>query len=345
MRCCIRWLPIIPRHAGALGRTASTAALEHVVSDHLRAGYHVRRPTLDDAPGVQALLAAVEIAETGNPGSISLDDLLGIWQRIDLARDAWLVVAPEGQLAGYGYARRLQFVRNAVEAYVHPAHTGQGIGITLLRLAEAWAREAVLLAPRGAEVFVTNWIPARNLAACDLLQREGYQAVRYFRRMGIALAATSPASWPTGLTVYSAADIGDLRPFFEITEECMADHWDHVAVPFESWVARRTRARFDPGLWFLAMEGETPAGAVLCRSSAGGGWVDTLVVRRAYRQQGRGSALLALAFRTLAELGHEWARLIVDAENLTGATRLYERAGMQIEQEYAAYRKTLGIGR
>ena len=38
------------------------------------------------------------------------------------------------------------------------------------------------------------------------------------------------------------------------------------------------------------------------------------------------------------------ARLIVDTDNQTGATRLYERAGMQVEQEYAAYRKVLGVG-
>jgi hypothetical protein len=34
----------------------------------------------------------------------------------------------------------------------------------------------------------------------------------------------------------------------------------------------------------------------------------------------------------------------VDAENLTGATRIYERAGMRVEQEYATYRKLLGEG-
>ncbi len=342
--CRVPPLAIIPPHGRQTIHTATTPDMEYVVSELLKTGYLLRRPVLDEAPGVHALLTAVEMAEFGDPGD-SLDDLLDIWQRIDLARDAWLVVAPDGDLAAYAYARGRQVVRNDVVVYVHPAHEGCGIGTTLVRLAEARAREAVSLAPPGAEVFVTNWINARNRAACALLDREGYRAARYFWRMGIGLdTAPSPPSWPTGITVGTAAEIGDLRPFYEIVEEGMADHWGHVAVPFEQWVERRRGTGFDPQLWFLAEDGDVPTGAVLCRSAGDAGWVDTLVVRRAYRQQGLGSALLALAFSALAQRGCQQACLIVDTDNQTGATRLYERAGMRIEQEYAAYRKVLGAG-
>jgi hypothetical protein len=37
--------------------------------------------------------------------------------------------------------------------------------------------------------------------------------------------------------------------------------------------------------------------------------------------------------------------LSVDAANLTGATRLYERAGMHVSQEYVSYEKELRSGR
>jgi ribosomal protein S18 acetylase RimI-like enzyme len=317
----------------------------HVVSDLLKTGYLLRRPALDDAPRVHALLTAVEMAEFGGPGDTTVADLLDAWRRLDLARDAWLVVAPDGELAGFGSARRRQVVRNDVVGYVHPAHAGCSIGTTLVRLAETWARDALPHAAPGAEVFVTNWINARNGAACALLEREGYRAVRYFWRMGLALNSVSALpSWPSGIAVGTAAELADLRPVYEIVEESMADHWGHVAVPFAQWVERHAGLGFDPHLWFLALEGDVPAGAVLCRSAASAGWVDTLVVRRAYRQQGLGSALLALAFSALAQRGHQQAHLIVDADNLTGATRLYERAGMQIEQTYAAYRKLLGEG-
>lgn len=315
------------------------------MSDPLQPGYLLRPLTLADAPGVQGLLEAVALTEFGEPDDTSVEALLDVWRRIDLARDAWLVVAPDGDLAGYGYARRRQIVRNDAEGYVHPAHTGRGIGATLVRRAEAWARAAVPLAPLGAEVYVTNWINVQNRAARSLMEREGYRAVRAFWRMGIALEpGVPPPPWPGGFTLRTAADLGDLRPFYDLVEEGMADHWGHLPRPYDQWLARRSGADFDPHLWFLLLEDETPAAAVLCRATAAAGWVDTLVVRRAWRQRGLGSALLAQAFSVLAQRGPSQARLIVDATNQTGATRLYERAGMRIEQEYAAYRKQLGTG-
>lgn len=338
-------LAIIPPQGRETNHANTTADKEHVVSDPLLPGYLLRPPTLADAPRVQALLAAVALAEFGEAGETSVEALLDAWRRIDLARDAWLVTAPDGGLAGYGYARRRQIVRNDAEGYVHPAHEGRGIGTTLVRRAEAWARAAVPLAPPGAEVYLTHWINVRNRAACDLLQREGYRTVRAFWRMGIALEpAPPPPSWPGGFTLRTAAELDELRPFYDLVEEGMADHWGHLPRPYDQWLARRSGADFDPHIWFLLLEDEAPAAAVLCRASATAGWVDTLVVRRAWRQRGLGSALLALAFSTLAQRGHSQARLIVDAANQTGATRLYERAGMRIEQEYAAYRKPLGVG-
>jgi mycothiol synthase len=336
---------MIPPHCRETSHTPSRGDMEHAVSDLLQTGYILRRPTLDDVQEVQALLAAVERAESAPPAETSVADLLDIWRRIELAHDSWLVVAPDGSLAGYGYARRRQIVRNDAEGDVHPAQTGRGIGTTLVRLAEAWAQDAVPLAPPGAEVVVTNWINPHNRAACALLAREGYRAVRTFWRMGIALepAPSSPA-WPGGLTVRTAAEIGDLRPFYDLEEEVMADHWGFLSRPFTQWVERRRGAEFDPHLWFLVLADETPAAAALCRSSAAAGWVDTLAVRRAWRQQGLGTALLTLSFSALALRGHTRARLIVDAGNQSGATRLYERAGMRIEREFAAYRKVLGTG-
>jgi GNAT superfamily N-acetyltransferase len=328
--------------ARATIHAADSADLGHDVSDLLETGYVLRHPTPTDAPRVHALVTGVEMAEFGEPGDRSLEDLLAFWRRLDLARDTWIVVAPDGDLAGYSFVQRRQIARHEVEVYVHPTHEGCGIGTTLVHQAEAGAREAVSLAPPGTEVFVTNWINARNRPAVDLLEREGYLPVRYFWRMGMALQPAPPPSWPTGMTVRSAADIADLQPFYEIVEEGMADHWDHLPIPFDQWIERRCGPGFDDRLWFLAMANEGPAGAVLCRSSADAGWVDFLVVRRAYRQQGLGSALLAFAFDQLAQRGHPRGRLVVDAHSLTGATRLYERAGMQVEQEYAAYRKGVG---
>jgi GNAT superfamily N-acetyltransferase len=136
----------------------------------------------------------------------------------------------------------------------------------------------------------------------------------------------------------------DLRPFYETAEEAMADAWGHVPRSYEEWRERRTQSAFDPRLWFLALDGEVPAGGVMCSISDGIGWIDTLMVRRPWRRRGLGFALLTHAFRELYGRGMRRQVLTVDAESPTGATRLYERAGMHIGQQYATYSKELRAG-
>jgi mycothiol synthase len=315
------------------------------VSDLLAPWYRVRRPVLADLGAVHALIVASEIEEFGEAEGFSLDELEGNWTELDLEKDAWLAILPDAALAGYGYVQDRRHVRLDVEVYVHPAHFRRGIGTTLVRLAEARAREHVPLAPPGTRVVVNNWINALNADARSLLEREGYTPVRYFFRMEITFSDEPPAaSWPAGVLVRSGAAGDDLRPFYETSEEAMADHWGHVPRPYEEWRERRTRSGFDPSLWLLVLDDGEPAAAALCSISDGIGWIDTLAVRAAWRRRGLGYALLTHAFRELYGRGLRRMALGVDAENPTGATRLYERAGMHIGQQYATYGKELRAG-
>lgn len=112
--------------------------------------------------------------------------------------------------------------------------------------------------------------------------------------------------------------------------------------------ARIDRADFDASLVFLAWDGGAVAGMIRCRlrgkGEAESGWVDHLSVRRLWRGRGLGTALLLHAFATFYRRGASAVTLGVDAESLTGATRLYERAGMQGERPFDVYQKTLREG-
>jgi mycothiol synthase len=315
------------------------------VSDHLAPGYTIRHPELADLDAVHAVIVASEIEEFGESEGFSRDELEGDWKQLDLGKDAWVAVAPDGSLAGYGYVHDRRHVRLDVEVYVHPAHYGRGIGTTLVRLAEARAKQHVPLAPPGTRVVVNNWINALNAEARSLLEREGYAPVRYFFRMEIEFSEEPAAtSWPAGVAVRSGAADEDLRPFYETSEEAMADHWGHVSRSYDEWRERKTGSNFDPSLWFLALDGSAPAAAAMCSISDSLGWVDTLAVRKPWRRRGLGYALLAHAFRELYRRGMRRMALGVDAESPTGATRLYERAGMHIGQQYATYGKELRPG-
>jgi ribosomal protein S18 acetylase RimI-like enzyme len=58
-----------------------------------------------------------------------------------------------------------------------------------------------------------------------------------------------------------------------------------------------------------------------------------------------GLALLRHSFNEYYRRGKRKVGLGVDAENLTGALRLYERAGMHVHRQYNSYEKELRAGK
>ena len=76
----------------------------------------------------------------------------------------------------------------------------------------------------------------------------------------------------------------------------------------------------------------------------GAGYVDNLAVRPAWRRRGLGSRSCSEAFAEFARRGVTRVGLGVDAENPTGATRLYERAGMQVDWQDDVYARKLADG-
>jgi ribosomal protein S18 acetylase RimI-like enzyme len=73
----------------------------------------------------------------------------------------------------------------------------------------------------------------------------------------------------------------------------------------------------------------------------GYGSVGTLGVRRPWRRNGLGEALLRRSFAALHARGQRKVRLSVDAENPTGATRLYERVGMRVLRQSNTWEREL----
>ena len=122
----------------------------------------------------------------------------------------------------------------------------------------------------------------------------------------------------------------DLRAVHAILESAFAeDPADHPE-PFDRWLEEHeTSPSYDPSLWLLARDGDVPVGA-LSASIGDGGWVDWLAVLASHRGRGIGLALLSRSFATFAERGMRRVMLNVDAENVTGATAVYERAGMRV---------------
>ena len=298
----------------------------------------MRAPTLEDAHGVAALIAERDRADFAEVDSISFTgDELREWWGLDEARletDAWIALLNE-KVVAYARARRERDLANVEdESCVHPEARGLGLGSNLLDLAEGWARDRGLA---RIHVHVVNH-DGRRLA-----EDRGHELVRYFWRMEIDLAAEplEPAQ-PEGLTIRSYRPGGDDEALHATHQEAFAEHWEFTPEPLDEWLKWRIeRGDYHPELWRLATDGEEIAGAALCFGERHLGWVLDLFVGRRWRGKGLGLVLLQSGFRALWRRGHTHVGLEVDSENETGATRLYERAGMHVTRRYATYEKAL----
>lgn len=69
-----------------------------------------------------------------------------------------------------------------------------------------------------------------------------------------------------------------------------------------------------------------------------------LAVRKPWRKRGLGLALVQHSFVDFFKRGKARVGLGVDAANLTGATRLYEKAGMRASRQFDVYKKERRAG-
>jgi ribosomal protein S18 acetylase RimI-like enzyme len=174
----------------------------------------------------------------------------------------------------------------------------------------------------------------------------GYDAWRHSLPMEIDLV-DPPAvpALPAGLDLrsYRDEDADDVR---RAIDDAFADDPFHTPVTASNFREFFLRARgFDPGLWLLVWDGYELAGFSLCYPEHGSdgslGWVNTLGVRRRWRRRGLGEALLRRSFAALHERGLRRVGLGVDAQNVTGALRLYARVGMRQVRRSDNWQKTV----
>lgn len=328
-----------------------TSKPSSVVTD-ITERFVARPPTMDDAPAVSELINICDIDMSGETSS-GVEDLVDNWKspHLDLAHDAWLVLTLGGQVVGYETCEEHQHIGQIfVDGYVHPEFLGQGIGTYLLRRGEARAHEHIASYPEDVRISVRAGVYANDVAAAALFDAEGYHTIRHFWWMSINMTEPpSAAEWPTGISVRTLVRGQDERAVHQTVMEAFRDHWGSVPVPFDEWLKTRTGATFfDPSLWFLAVDDATGelAGVAMCRyRGEDNAWVGTLAVLRPWRKQGLGMALLKHSFGEFYQRGSRKVGLGVDAQNPTGATRLYERAGMEIAQRFDTFEKELRAGR
>ncbi len=300
-------------------------------------------PRREDDPELAALLAAIEaVDERGE--TFELEDIddewrsvwshpdtdaVMVWDGVELVAFMWLSVRP-GQREAHKIGQW---------GGVRPSHRRRGIGTELV----AWAlRRASEIAPT-----LDGFLPVKletDAAAHqhDLLaiaERAGFEPVRHFLEIARSTSVAVPSPRPVaGLELVPwSQELDEEARLCHV--ESFADHWGSEPRTREEWAQWYTGHRaFRADLSLLAV---TPgsaqvAGLVLCAAYPQDwatvpreAWINTVGTRRAWRGQGVATWLMAESLRRIADAddGFERAILGVDAENPTGALRLYRALG------------------
>ncbi len=237
---------------------------------------------------------------------------------------------------------------------VHPAWRRQGLGRRLLETVYRRAGERLDEVEAGPVHFhcSTRDVEADRQA---LFESFGLEPVRYFVNMARPIDnGLPPAEMPAGYRLRPFDPARDVETVWRVDNLAFLDHWGFAGFPldeFEHWIEQ---PHFRPKLWLLAEEEAT--GEVvglglnkidphwIAQTGRQEGYVDTLAVLREHRNKGLGTALLVHSLHALRDEGMAWAHLGADAENLTGAVRIYERVGFEVRRTSIVYRKVMREG-
>lgn len=295
----------------------------------------LRPPRDDDFDAILELMNAHQLALFGK-ADVTADELR-TWlttPSVDLQRDVRLLER-DGRLVGYVDADKTKNepVRWWSDVKLAPDVDAAQVLPELL----GWLEE------RADEGLLRVWTSADDERLLPLYREDGFDVTRHSYRMEIALDGEErEPSWPDGLHVRTF-EPDDEHRLYEVVVEVWRDTTEPIGEPLEEfrhWTTQREG--FDPTLWFLVFDGDELAAFALCNPDevdADTGYINLLGVRRAWRKQGLGEALLLHSFGVFRERGYTRATLGVDASSPTGATRLYERAGMRV------YRDTVMLDR
>jgi mycothiol synthase len=320
------------RYEGAVGAPADLTEMCDVAS---RSDEAVRGSTF----------ASVDFLETimSEPGFDRTTDVITVTDRSN------------GKLVAFArFMEREPFVTSQTGASVDPDHVGRGIGGFLIDWAVKRAEDAVERAPDGARVTATLVTNDRNERAKRLFGSKGFELERYFLEMEIALdAKVEVPPLPQGITLRTLRPDEDTAVLSIAVESAFKDHFGYTesspevdAARWRNW--RSSEAWDDELVWFAEKNGDI-VGMNVCIKDHGSrtnyGYVATLGVLPVARGMGLARSMLTTSFAEYQRRGKDVVALHVDADNISGATRLYTGVGMREVQRDIDYERELRPGR
>lgn len=304
--------------------------------------FALRPLTADDLATVVALMNDARRVD-GSAEVMTLDELADELDGARVVLDTDTRIALDGEaIVGLVYTYYLPSDVREVRCYVfgtvHPAYRRRGIGTELMRWAIDRARTQLSAAPTSLPRYIRVSALEQMVGAHALFGSLGLEPVRTHESLIRPVRPALPVDEPTGVRIAPWPD--DRSDEIRATKNAaFADHWGSTPISPGDWhsMTHGHGARLDLSLVALDDENNIigyclnkrfPDDDALTGRSEGS--IDNLATLRAWRGRGVASALIARSLELFATAGLSHALIGVDAENPTGAARLYRRLGFEL---------------
>lgn len=317
---------------------------EPLVPSALPSGYRLRHPADTDLPAIQKLVDDCEATDSGERRASDWSAAASFVVPGSAPHRNWWLLEHEEEVVGFARVIPEEPGEAMSELFTAAAERGRGLTAHLVAALEASARDMAATAP-GERLALHILADDRDADHQGWLLAHGYQRARdvFVMRTDLSSGPAAPA-WPPDINVRRMRPGIDDEALWAADVEAFAEHFLFSPGPLDTWRACiYEHAGFDPDCYVVAWDGDEVAGQALAMPGADPGIasVQDVMVRKPWRGRGLGSALLLEAFAALHRLGRDDVSVWVDAQNETGAVRLYEAAGMSVWRRFGVFRQDI----
>lgn len=309
------------------------------------------------AADLEAIVALINAADTFDQteDGTSIEEMRDYLSRpaLEPEENAFVSETEDGQIVGFGFVQLLKAEASSFRTWfaVHPSFRSRELEEEILNRLYRRAKERIDEVESGpVDFFCRADAPEHERIAA--IERFGLHETRRFWRMVHDSFADLPeAHFPAGILTRAYQVPDDNVKMHEADIEIFRDHWGYSEQTLAMWEHYVAQTFVKPDLSIIAENAVTGEIAGFCvitinseennRLGKERGWIDILGVRRPYRHQGLGTALLLQGLANLRNAKADQAALGCDSENLTGATRIYERVGFRVNQTRMAFSKRM----
>jgi mycothiol synthase len=237
-----------------------------------------------------------------------------------------------GELIGYAWLG-LMPPSDILEGFlwfrIHPQARDTDLPPTLITWAETQLQAQAQNRPTRLRIHAAENDTYRN----KLLESWGFTLTRYFFSLSRSLLDPIPKPQiPSSFTLRTSQGLAEMTTLQDLYNQSFRDHWNFHPVPLSQLRYEIDRPQYRNDLNLLAITpDQTPVAFCYSKilSDPTTGEIAVLGVLPAYRRRGLGRSLLLESLQRLQGAAVITAKLGVDADNLSGAVKLYTSVGFQ----------------